>query len=62
MPCHWKGWALILGGVITVNASVWLLIWLTHAGGDDLRSFLPLPVGIIGLLIVAERHSPSRME
>jgi hypothetical protein len=62
MPCHWKGWVLLLGSVIIVNASVWLLMWLTNADADDPRPFLALPVGIIALLIVVERHSPSRME
>jgi len=62
MPCHWKGWLLTLGGIFTVNASIWLLIWLLHAQGDDQRPFLALPIGIIAILLLAERHSPSRID
>jgi hypothetical protein len=59
MPCHWKGWALLIGAIITTNAALWLLIWLLHAPADDPRPFLVLPLGIIAALVLAERHSSS---
>jgi hypothetical protein len=60
MPCHWKGWLLLIGGIVVVNAAVWLLVWLLHAREGDPRPFLVLPFGIIVVLVLAERHAPSR--
>jgi hypothetical protein len=62
LPCHWKGWSLLLGVVAAANGVLWLLIWLLHAQEDDWRPFLVLPAAIIAGLILSERHSPSRSE
>lgn len=60
VPCHWKGWLLLLSTIAVANGAVWLLIWLLHAQDGDPRPFLVLPVAIIVGLVLAERHSPSR--
>lgn len=62
VPCHWKGWLLLLGVVAVANAALWLLRWLLHSQDDDARPFVVLPVAIIVGLVLAERHSPSQSQ
>ena len=59
MPCHWKGWLAIAGCLLTTLALLWLLIWLLHPSDGDVRPFLVLPIGVVVMHILAERHSPS---
>jgi peptidoglycan/LPS O-acetylase OafA/YrhL len=64
VPCHWKGWALILGVVAAANASFWLLIWVSgemnkaNAGWPYL---VLIPFIALGWWL-AERHSPSKAD
>lgn len=60
VPCHWKGWLLLAGVVAAANAVLWLLIWLLHAQDNDARPYLVLPVAILAMWVLAERHSASR--
>lgn len=62
MPCHWKGWALIAGVVVTANACLWLLLWGTGAMNQSDASWPFLIIfPFVGLSWwLAERHSPSR--
>ena len=60
MPCHWKGWAVLIVGVCLALSSVFALIWLLDAiGSPDLEVwafFLIVPFNIV-LLVIAARHS-----
>ncbi len=62
MPCHWKGWLLLLAVIVAGNAAVWLAIWLLHAQDDDARPFMAIPVAVIAMWVLAERHSPSQSQ
>lgn len=60
MPCHWKGWALIASVVLPMVAAVLILTLMLHPDDGDPRPFLVLPIGFVVLLVLAERHSPSK--
>jgi hypothetical protein len=60
IPCHWKGWAMIVGLVACFLISMQILSWVVSATGHsdwDFVPFLPiLPIVVLGW-IVAERHT-----
>lgn len=63
MPCNLTGWLVLLGFILGINLAIQGLLWLISATGHpewDMVPFAPLPVGVVWLLIVAERHSPPK--
>jgi len=62
VPCHWKGWLVILGLAAAANGCFWLVRWVS----GDLDTppqrwtvLVLLPFLLLGWWL-AERHSPSR--
>lgn len=64
LPCHWKGWGLIVAVVLSANIAVWLALWIAWALGDEdpWWPFLLLIPFIARGLWLAERHSGPPVE
>jgi hypothetical protein len=60
MPCHWKGWAVLMAWIVLTLVTFFLAQHIANAFGYKDADWVFIPVflpGWLSMMIIAERHS-----